>query len=74
MTDISDEEIEIEPYPLRQIGGQHVGTGPSGVKMTHIPSGLVAIANSDRSQHRNRAIAYDMLMGGLTSPHYRGGR
>lgn len=67
-------EIEIEPYPPRQVGGQHVGAAPNGIKATHVSSGLIAIADSDRSQHRNRAIVLDMLMGGLTSPHYRGAR
>ena len=65
-------EWRIEPWPPRQTGGQTVGTGPSGVKVTHEPSGLTAISESERSQHRNRQIAMAMIEGGLTSPHYRG--
>ncbi|UXN73391.1 hypothetical protein N8D56_21330 [Devosia sp. A8/3-2] len=66
--DIPHEHLKIEPRPPRNQGGQHVGY-PSGVKIEHIPSGLVAIAEAGRSQHRNRQIAMDMIMGGLTSPH-----
>lgn len=52
-------------------GGQHVGTD-SGVRVTHIPSGLVAECSTGRSQHRNRQIAIQMIIGGLTSEYYRG--
>lgn len=51
-------------------GGQHVGVDCT-VKITHLPSGLVAIVNCDRSQHRNKNIALDMIAGGLTSKHFR---
>lgn len=72
--DILPEDVTVEPYPSRREGGQHVGVGPNGIKITHEASGLIAISDADRSQHRNRAIAMDMLLGGLTSPHYRGSR
>ena len=65
-------EWSIEIWPPRQVGGQHVGPGPSGVKITHNPSGLVAIAVDERSQHRNKQIAVAMLEGAFTSPNYRG--
>ena len=61
-----DLKIKSERWP----GGQHVGT-PSGVKITHLPSGLIAECKTERSQHRNRQIAMDMILGGLTSPHFR---
>lgn len=64
-------EYEIECWPPRSQGGQVVGVS-SGIKVTHIPSGLVAIVNSERSQHRNKNIAMHMIEGGLTSPHFRG--
>lgn len=56
---------------IRTKGGQHVGID-AGVRVTHEPSGLVAEVRTDRSQLRNKQIAEDMIMGGLTSPHFRG--
>jgi protein subunit release factor A len=67
---IRDEDLKVEVM-RRPPGGQHVGT-ETGVRVTHLPSGLSAECKTERSQHRNRAIALDMIMGGLTSPHYRG--
>lgn len=66
---IDRAHLKIEPYPTRERGGQHVGTGPSGVKITHIPSGLVAISTEARSQHRNREVAMNMILGGLTGSY-----
>jgi peptide chain release factor 2 len=61
-------EIEINPADLRTdtfrasgAGGQHVNKTESGVRFTHIPTGIVAASTQDRSQHRNRVIAMDML-------------
>lgn len=68
---IPPENLKMETYPPVQKGGQHVGS-PTGIRIEHIPSGLVAICNIERSQHKNRAVAMDMLMGGLTSSSYRG--
>lgn len=67
---IKDEELKTEVLRKHPPGGQHVGTY-TGIRMTHIPSGLVAECDSDGSQHRNKAIARDMILGGLTSPHFR---
>ena len=64
-------EYEIEIYPPTNLGGQHCGVS-NGIKITHIPTGLIAIVNSERSQHRNKQIAMHMIEGGLTSPHFRG--
>lgn len=69
--EIPPPDLKVEAWSPRPPGGQQCGTS-YGVKITHIPTGLVAICDTDRSQHRNRAIAMDMLMGGLTSPHFRG--
>lgn len=69
---IPAEDLTIEVYPPRQTGGQQVGGMNSGIKITHLPTEMVAICDTERSQHRNRAIALDMIIGGLTSPHYRG--
>ncbi|APT59085.1 peptide chain release factor 2 [Roseomonas gilardii] len=61
-------EIEINPADLKTdtfrasgAGGQHVNKTESGVRFTHIPTGIVVASTQDRSQHRNRAIAMDML-------------
>lgn len=67
---IKDEDLKVEVIRQHPYGGQHVGTD-RGVKVTHIPSGLIAMVDNDRSQHRNRSIALDMILGGLTSKHYR---
>lgn len=68
--EIKSEDLRIET--LRDPpGGQHAGVR-TGVKITHLPTGLTAICDTDRSQFRNRQVAMDMLLGGLTSPHFRG--
>ena len=61
-------EIDINPADLRTdtfrasgAGGQHVNKTESGVRFTHLPTGIVVASTQDRSQHRNRAIAMDML-------------
>jgi len=61
-------EIEVNPADLRTdtfrasgAGGQHVNKTESGVRFTHIPTGIVVASTQDRSQHRNRAIAMGML-------------
>jgi peptide chain release factor 2 len=61
-------EIEVNPADLKTdtfrasgAGGQHVNKTESGVRFTHIPTGIVVASTQDRSQHRNRAIAMEML-------------
>lgn len=67
--ELDQNDIKVEVL-RRPPGGQHVGT-EAGVRVTHLPTGLVAECKAERSQYRNRQIALDMLMGGLTSPHMR---
>lgn len=64
------KECKVEVALNRVMGGQHVGTD-NGVKVTHKPSGIVAIVNSGRSQHTNRTIAVDMIMAALTHPKFK---
>jgi peptide chain release factor 2 len=61
-------EVEVNPADLKTdtfrasgAGGQHVNKTESGVRFTHIPTGIVVASTQDRSQHRNRAIAMGML-------------
>lgn len=68
---IPPEHLKMEIWPPRQKGGQHVGAGPMGVKVTHLPSGIEAFVDIGRSQHINRMIALDMIESAVTHPRYR---
>lgn len=70
---MNPEDLKIEHWPPRTDtrGGQHVGSGPSGVKVTHIPSGIEACVEIGRSQHVNREIAINMIEAAITHPRYR---
>lgn len=59
------EDFLIESIDLRPKGGQHVSTGPTGVKITHLPTGLYAYCDCQRSQHKNREVAMQMIEWGL---------
>jgi protein subunit release factor A len=70
-TILNAEDIRVEAWPPRtDLGGQHVGTGPSGVKITHIPSGIEACVEIGRSQHINRMIALEMIEAAVTHPQF----
>lgn len=69
---IDPDQLKVETWPKRESrGGQHVGTGPSGVKVTHIPSGVEAFVEIGRSQHINREIAVSMIEAAITHPRFR---
>jgi protein subunit release factor A len=70
MTLLAVGEYSIEAWPPRQTGGQVVGTGPSGVKVVHLATGLVACCDTGRSQHRNKEIAMHMIEAALTHPRF----
>jgi protein subunit release factor A len=69
---IPPEDVKVEIWPPRKtVGGQHVGAGPSGVKVTHLPSGIEAFVEIGRSQFDNRNIAMDMILAAITHPRFR---
>lgn len=70
MLDPADLKVEHWP-PRKSPGGQHVGTGPSGVKVTHIPSGIEACVEIGRSQFVNREIAINMIEAAVTHPRFK---
>jgi len=59
--EINPADIKTDTFRASGAGGQHVNKTESGVRFTHLPTGVVAASTQDRSQHKNRAIAMNML-------------
>ena len=59
--DIKESDVRVDTMRAGGAGGKHVNKTESAVRLTHIPTNIAVVCQNDRSQHRNRAQAWQML-------------
>lgn len=67
MSEWAFERIYLATGTTEYPGGQHAGLPASAIRVTHIPTGLMAQCGEERSDHKNRIIATEMVQWGLAS-------
>ena len=67
VAELKDSDLRVETFKSGGKGGQSVNTTDSAVRVTHLPTGVTASCQMERSQHRNRATCLDLLRSRLLS-------